>query len=100
MSPCDALYHPVPPSITHRISKSISNAPLSSFFRAVREPRKPPSNGRFREYGRSLRLVPLPVFKLCLLRAAAYRPVSLSAVLSRELAYFISSSIVAYRWSH
>jgi len=32
-------------------------------FDTPREPRKPPSNARIREYGRSLRLVLLPVFK-------------------------------------
>jgi hypothetical protein len=89
----------VSPWCTHRTSNPIASRRLR-LIQAPRERRKPPSNARFREYGRSLRLVPLPVFKLCLLRAAKYRRVSLSAVLSRGIAHFVSSRVVEYRSLH
>jgi hypothetical protein len=53
--------------------QSAGNPQLLTATDLSREPRKLPSNGAFRHHRRRLRLVPLPVFKLCLLRDALYR---------------------------
>jgi integrase len=80
-------------------ARDLQNADEPAVVGLPGRPRKPVKwpLPRIRSNGRSLRLVPLPVFKLCLLRVAAFRPVSLSGVVSRIMAHYVFSGLVAYR---
>jgi hypothetical protein len=52
--------------VTHRISNPLADRRFPADSGLSRERLKLPSNGAFRDCGRSLRLVPLPVFKTAL----------------------------------